>query len=258
MIGMAAISMSCGTKSPASATNQLAFDSIVVDTTVSQTEGKDTPNCQLSLHLLYAKGPNDTAINDSIIRSGIFMADYWKHEGKSMAMQNAAEAFKQSYIKRYREECGQLLKEGFNGPACYYTYDVKSKLLENGKEGITTYIAQAYTYAGGAHGIGFTVVKNIDKKTGKIIQKSDIIKDGKEKAVDQLIVKQLLKQYRAKSLEALKDSGVFAFSDVYTPRNFILGKDSVTFIYQTDEIAPHALGEIRATVAYKDIEGSAK
>ena len=47
---------------------------------------------------------------------------------------------------------------------------------------------------------------------------------------------------------------MFALGEPYVPDNFVLGKDSVTFIYQPYDVAAYALGTIRASVAYSDIE----
>ena len=68
------------------------------------------------------------------------------------------------------------------------------------------------------------------------------------------IIKSLSAQYKTDGLDGLKDKGVFALGEPYVPDNFVLGKDSVTFIYQPYDVAAYALGTIRASVAYSDIE----
>ena len=45
-----------------------------------------------------------------------------------------------------------------------------------------------------------------------------------------------------------------ADGEVYLSENFILGKDDITFIYGEDEIAPHAVGEIRVKVDLDDLK----
>lgn len=64
----------------------------------------------------------------------------------------------------------------------------------------------------------------------------------------------LSRTYKAANLDGLKEKGVFAFSEPFVPDNFVLGKDSVTFVYQPYEIAAYALGTIKASVAYSDLD----
>lgn len=118
---------------------------------------------------------------------------------------------------------------------------------------VINYIATVYYYGGGAHGMGQTIVKNINAKTGKIVQLSDVFVPGYEKTLVAKLSDKLKEFFKVENDEGLKEN-IFVDS-LYVPDNFILGKDNITFIYNSDEIAAHAVGEIRFEFAKSDLEG---
>ncbi len=173
--------------------------------------------------------------------------------GSHADIRQVVDEFVAAYISDYLEECKKLMAMGINGASLNYTYMVKSDIRHE-KEGVTTYSFETYSYTGGAHGTSLTRVLNFDSATGRKIGKADFFTAGSDSIVTGKIVECLSRTYNADNLEGLKEKGVFAFSEPFVPDNFVLGKDSVTFIYQPYEIAAYALGTIRASVAYSDLD----
>lgn len=253
---IAAFSSCDGQSKTASDVDSLAFDSIVVDTVAMLDSGKNDAKCEISLCVLYATGANAEVVNDSILTSGIFNVNMYKptlKAGTHADIRQAVDDFVAAYIADYREECKKLMSMGVNGVPLNYTYMVKSGVSHE-KAGVTTYSFETYSYTGGAHGTSLTKALNFDSATGKKIGKADFFVAGSDSVVTDKIVESLSRTYKAANLDGLKEKGVFAFSEPFVPDNFVLGKDSVTFVYQPYEIAAYALGTITASVAYSDLD----
>lgn len=256
LIGFAMTVMhSCGGSAKAMTdADTLSFDTINVDTIVPFSDAEDSPRCELKLNILCAKGPNSDLINDSIIKY-LFNDNMYKPADDAptgQTIEQAKDSFVVSYIKYYKEECAELARAGVLGASSNYEYVVNTKVI-NGRDNIVNYIIEGYSYTGGAHGSSFTVAMNFDTATGVCIQKDNAFVNTPDSVIQSKIIDKLLSEYKVKDMEGLKNIGVFAFSDAYVPDNFILGLDSVTFIYMSDEIAPHALGEIRVSLAYPEL-----
>lgn len=252
---IAALSSCGGQTKGSSDADSLVFDSIVVDTVVTLNGGDDSVRCEIKMNILYAVGANADAVNDSIMNSGI-LTDMWKAAEKpdsGITMRQAVDRFVASYIAGYREECGKMVNEGLSGASLNYEYIVKTSAAE-GRPGVITYLSDIYSFTGGAHGMNLVKAMNFDTATGAKIGKADFFAADADSVVTEGIIKNLSAQYKTDGLDGLKDKGVFALGEPYVPDNFVLGKDSVTFIYQPYDVAAYALGTIRASVPYSDIE----
>lgn len=255
---LAAAMSSCGGRARGPVDGRgLSFDSIVVDTAVSATGREGSPKCALRLNILYAKGANAEVVNDSINCSGLFSFHCGKPMGSHPAgfeVRKAVDGFVRAYVENYRKECGELVRQGLAGASCNYEYVVNTSVLK-GREGIVTYMAEGYSYTGGAHGVSFARAMNFDTATGKMIGLEDFFTEGCDSLLKGRLTDCVAAKFKVPGLDGLRELGVFSFADVYVPDNFILGADSVTFIYMSDEVAPHAVGEIRASLAYSDLKG---
>lgn len=253
-LGMTMGLFSCGQKTASAVSDELAFDSIVKDTTVVLTHGTDTGRCTLHMSVLFAQGKNAQAVNDTLLSSGIFLNGFCDTALVGMTVQKAIDTYAQTFIDTWRRECEPLLKDGFSGPAATYSYEVSTS-VQPGRDSTVTYLASSYLFTGGAHGTGVSLAMNFDTRSGRLLGLDDVFRHGYEVTTNRLIVERLLREQCVKDEAALKEMGIFDFCDVFTTGNFILGKDSITFIYQQDEVAPHAVGEIRVAIPYKDLDG---
>jgi len=233
--------------------DDIEFDSVTVDSTCSLTDAKDAPTCKISLCIQYAKGNKAQMINDTLLRSGILTPDYLSLSHEKITMKEAVDSFVNRYIADYKQDYGQLYREDHEHGASYNCiYKVKTH-TENGGNGILNYIASISSYGGGAHGIDQTLVKNFNVKTGHLIGLNDIFVPGYEQDLKDLIIKKMTEKFNVKDLDGLKKQYIFADNNVYISENFILKDDSITFIYCEDEIAPHAVGEIRIGIDKSEI-----
>lgn len=234
--------------------DSISFDSIKLDSTVSLTEDTAGPRCHVELCITYAKGKNAEQINDSIIRSGILSPDYFSITSQKITIPQAVDSFVTRYLSEYKKDYGELYKSDKEHSASYNCEYIVNTNVEQQSDKYYTYIANIYNYGGGAHGSSITIIKNIDAETGKIVTLKDLFVPGYEHELNQLIIKDLCKQFNAKDLKDLNDKTVFMGMDVYASENFIIGKKSITFVYSPDEIAYHAAGEIRVEISNSDLK----
>jgi hypothetical protein len=232
--------------------NGIAFDSIVVDTVAPLFDGADSAKATIHLDILYAKGKMQDKINASILKAGILVPDYMVLGGKSLTFKQNIDTFVTKYISDYRADFGEIYKQEPKSTQLNVEYTVNTSVSE-GKGGVINYIASIYQFSGGMHGTTQTIVKNIDSKTGKLLTLQDFFVPGYEEGLNKLILDKLTDMFKVKDLEGLKQQSIFADDNVYAPDNFIVNKKSVTFIYCEDEIAPHALGEIRVEISNSDL-----
>lgn len=230
-----------------------AFDSIVTDTTVAlEPSDAASPKAHVQLCLLYAKGADAQSLNDSILASGVLESDGVTANYAGKSPQESVKAFLDAYFAQYRKDCSERYKGNKSVPANSYEFISKGRLADNGN--YVTLVFDTYDFKGGANGVSRQVVKNIDRRTGKMVARKDLFAKVPESKVADLIVEDFCRQFHAKDLKALGDTpGIFFGMKPYVARDFMMGRDSVTFVYGSDEIAPHAMGVVKAHVALRDL-----
>ncbi len=234
--------------------DSITFDSIKVDSTVALDEDASSPRCHVSLSITYAKGKRADYINDSIIRSGILSPDYFSISSEKISIEQAADSFVRRYLSEYKKDYGELYKADKTHSTSYNCEYIVSTYVMQESDNYYTYVANIYNYGGGAHGSSVVITKNINVKNGKIVALKDIFVPGYERELNDAIVKNLCDNYDVKDLNGLREKTIFMGIDVYAPDNFIIGKKNITFIFSPDEIASHAMGEIRVKIDNDDIK----
>lgn len=227
----------------------LSFDSLVVDTATQVINGKDTLKATVHIQLMLAKGEGAEKVNDSIWKAGAFTEDFLPKNEAGMTVEQKVHAFAKNFLDSYRKDCADLIKEGLARESFSYSYDVTSTVAENKKDSLFNYHLDGYIYMAGAHGSSISIARNFKMGSGDVINKTSLLTKNGEQSIKKLILKDLAKQFEVKDSTALKDIGMFFDMDSYVPDNFIIKPDSITFIYQSDEAAPHAMGEIRSTLS---------
>lgn len=247
--------MACGgSGSNDEADQELSFETIVRDTTIKLSNDPSSPQAEVHLNILYATGKNAETVNDSLLRSGILTPDYLSASGSKMNAVEAIDSFIIKYAADYKQDFGRLYaadKEHATSYSIQYSCNTKT---DNGRKDIINYVAEVYSYAGGAHGVNMTIAKNINKETGKILKLSDVFVPGHDQTLTEMIVEKLCKQYDAKDLKELQGKGLFVDMDPYVSENFILQDGQITFLYCDSEIAPHAMGEIKVEIDNSDLK----
>ncbi|MCQ2252753.1 MAG: DUF3298 and DUF4163 domain-containing protein [Bacteroidales bacterium] len=236
----------------------LVFDRVVFDTTAYYSKNAEGPKCSISIKMDYAKGPNAHLINDSILKSGIFLDEELKR-GEKKTVPRAIDIVVKNHIKNFKKDVKELEKDGGDLEAmkeCYFGVETK---VAYGRDSIINYTARYDSYLGGAHGWYNSYALNFDPRTGKMIKLGDFVAEGAQDKVCELIVAKICKDFNCQTEDDLRDNeGIFGVFDPYVPENFVIGKDSVTFFYQCEEVGPYAVGEIVTKFSYAELEGLIK
>lgn len=246
--------VACGKKQGTVRVAGYEIDSVVIDTTVALTSQEGAPTCQLSLHLHYLKEDKAQGLNDTLLRAGILLPDYFSLSKEKLTVKELADSFVGRYLEEYLTEYAPLYRADQEHATAYNVeYRVHTRFQESAN-GVLTNLADVYSYGGGAHGIKQTLALNIDTDKGTIIRLSNLFQEGTEAQLKEKIVEQMARQRDVEGLEGLQGQGIFSDGEVYASENFILTKDAITFIYGEDEIAPHDVGEIRVEIDKDDIQ----
>ena len=233
---------------------EAAFDSVVVDSTVRlDPADKGSAAAHVKISLVFATGSKGEALNNAMLASDALKAANMKkpvYEG--LTIKQAVGRFVQSYMETYKKLCTPSYKQNKSVAGNSYDFELTGKVMAGDK--YSAVVLDKYEFAGGAHGQSSVVTINVDNSTGRVLTKQDLLNGKDDKKVAELIVQNFCKQYGKKNLQELGDQpGLFFGMTPYVPDNFVIGGDSVTFIYGSDEVAPHALGVVKAKVALKDL-----
>ena len=250
----------------------IVFDSIATDSTTRLTDSREMPSGELSIHLAYANpqggDPQSVAaawkINQALLASGPLMPDYMagvrlgstKGLTPKSYMQKALRQIADNFGKLYKADYLALYKEVADfSPSYSRSYTVRTKVTQ-ANDSLVNYVAETYYYDGGAHGQSTTWARNFNTRTGSIVKLDNILRPGYKRPLTQLIVDKLVRQFNVASLHQLQDEAyVFMNMEPYVPKNYLISDEGITFIYCQDEIAPHAVGEIRLTLTNKQLAG---
>ena len=252
------VGLSCSSRQKAVRVGGYEIDSVVLDSTLALTTAEGAPRCKLSLHLHYLKEEKANKMNDTLLRAGVLTPDYFSLSREKLSVKALVDSFAGRYLQEYLDEYGPLYRADQEHASSYNVeYQVHSR-FEEGDDDILNYFTEVYTYGGGMHGIKQTLVLNIDTRKGNIIRLEDLFEEDAAQKLAELITEQFCQQLKVKSLEELREKGLFVNTDVYASGNFVLSKKSLTFIYGEDEIAPHDQGAFRIEISKKDLKGLLK
>lgn len=222
---------------------------------VSVVDKDGAPKCRISLEVKYVKGNDKRARNiNNAIEEQLFRFN-------DLTMQQAVDSFANVYTSEYRENMSPLYREEDDKDTNHAWYEFRYELetdTQDGKDDCLVYIAELSMYEGGAHGIEGKLAFNFDKKTGRQITCEDIFVKGYEHRLEEILLKKLMEQTNTHSLEELQEEGYLFSMDFYVSQNFILGKKSITFIYNPYEIAAYALGRTELVLSYSELKAIMK
>ena len=169
----------------------------------------------------------------------------------SMDPEAAALAYKDALAQEYREENLPMLEEeGLENSASLNWSDLVSGSIEGQKDNILSYVVEHHAFRGGAHGMTAVTAYNFDTKSGKEIQETDFFKNGYEEKLTKLLTARL-----PEAVGGPENMEMLFIQEVEPNDNFYITEDGVTYIYNHYEIAPYAMGIIKITIPWNELEG---
>ena len=229
------------------------FETVTADKTVVISNEEMSPQCSVHLKLEQAIADNNHCgelINEAVI------AKLLNIQGESN-VKKAAERFADDYTEAYMRNLLPLYNEDRSDTTkrSWYEYHyIIEATAGKGTENTIVYDATIDYYEGGAHSINQQIVMNFDSKTGQQLTLADIFATGYEKPLKTILLKALKNKTGCTSMKELHNQGYLYSMDMFPTENFILGNETITFIYNPYEIAPYELGSTELTIPYVDID----
>jgi len=227
------------------------FDEVKVERTVSISGEKDAPQCHVMLSILQASDTTGEAarrINEAVVGQLFYMEE--------LSVRAAADSFANSYTRDYVRNIGQLYRDDRGDeskrPWYEYRYVITTEVVHL-REATTCYKTTLEYYEGGAHGIRQLLTQNFDDATGRKVTLRDILVDGYEQPLSDILLGKLLEKTGAKDMAQLHERGFLYSMDMYPSENYILSDDGVTFVYNPYEIAPYSEGMIELNVGKDEL-----
>lgn len=185
----------------------------------------------------------------------------------SLMPEVAVDSFKNTYIRDYRAEVGELYQADLDLssdresiPAWYGQTYTLFTYVEEGHTGVLNVSASTFVESGGAHPNQWQRWMNFDTVTGKLLQKTDVFKAGAQSALEAMLLDKLIALQAEEnpgqtieSLEDLQNIGILQLTDMFIPNNFLLAKDKVLFLFNRYDIAPYSVGEIVLEATYEEL-----
>ena len=247
ILGMALLTVSCGSDE-----DSVVFKTVTADKTVALTNEGNSPTCAVHLKLeeaTEASGHAGELINAAVMKRLL--------DREEKSMQLAAEAFADTYTESYKSTMLPLYNEDRSDStkrAWYQYHYIIETSTQKGSKGTIAYLASINYYEGGAHGINQLITLNFEAKTGRQLTLSDIFATGYEQPLKDVLLKALKAKTGCTTLTALRNKGYLYSMDIFPSENFILGEETITFIYNPYEIAPYEKGSVELTLSYSDID----
>ena len=232
-------------KSSSSATFSRFSDSSLVP--VSNASG--SPKGKFEVDLLM---PGILTSNEALFRkiSEIIDKDHESsHAGIRAVFMTASEKFKDQYLKTNKELYAQYGNECF---ACNWEKKIMLTPIFFNKRYISLNISK-YAYTGGAHGMLQNTIFNVDKKSGEILTLEDLVPNGSEKRLSEIITAHVTRSLGLDESTSLRKAGFFN-KTLPPASNFAVTPYGLLFVYNPYEIAPYSMGIITVFIPEKELE----
>lgn len=234
----------------------ISFENVIVDTTLAllPEQQKQTPCCNIHIDMLMAKGRYANKINNKLMRCGILSPDYLRETSHRLTPIQKLRIFVDRYLQDYRSNFSTMYRHDMKHANMYQAkYHIITQVQSKAKY-VLNYIADIEVQLGSNEVTHLTLIRNFDSRNGNMYHLSDLFVPGYNNRLKDLITKSLCKYIKVKDINELHQKMIFANGDVYAPDNYIIGEKQIEFIYQTGEIAPQEMGQIRIKIDQDDLK----
>ena len=110
------------------------------------------------------------------------------------------------------------------------------------------YSISYYCYRGGAHGYSTLSLIVFDRKSGEVITEDNLFADGWLAPVSGLMQERVMEELQEEVREFVQKEGIVPNA------NFSVSEDGVEWLFQPDDILPHAFGPLTVTLSWKELK----
>lgn len=252
LIACAFVFSSCGSKM--NNKKRLAFDSIKINRSEHLFADKHKPYCNLIINMAYPNVCDNASLKDTLTKS--IIAFCLGNDYIHFNIPTAVQKYTTDYLSNYRKELEPNFKQESDS-SVYQWYNYyrsiigKVKYLKND---LLTYEMNFNEYTGGAHNMYATTYESFDLKRMRSIKLSDLFKPNFQNQLTAIIVKQLLKDKKVRSVGELTDKGYGSTGNITPTENFYFDSDGMNFVYNIYEIAPYSVGIVTVHIDFDDLK----
>lgn len=228
----------------------VTFNRIEMNDTTRLIPQDDSPYCRFIIDMEQASKPDSVAhlINNAIVRQAFSQED--------VMLKTAADSFKTYKSAQYRLQLTDLYRSdkasGITSDWYDYAYSFKGR-HSNGYHNCICYQIDTKRYEGGVNAVCETFYMNFNPETGKQLTLKDVFTPESTPALLQELTESLEEKFKCDS-NGLHKKGILNHIPLFITENFKLGTDSITFLYNTYEIAPYNIGTISLQIPYRKIK----
>ena len=161
------------------------------------------------------------------------------------------EEFPHKAVNVFIERLQNQYEQDDLSPEVYDHYIGEAKY---GRGGVINYFMNEDFYGGGAHPTSVTSILRFNTQTGEKIELYEFFTDTCSTTLCGKLTKRLMDYVGVTTLDSLHELGYLDMLDMYVTENFFLDKDSISFFYNTYDIAPYAVGPTTLTFSYDELK----
>lgn len=231
---------------------QLTFERLEAEKSVKLSNEELSPLCSVSLKMDCAtkeSGEVGEKINSAIV--------YRLFNQDGVGMQAAMDQYTNAYTLSYKQHMLPLYNEDradTTKRSWYEFHYIINATAEQTSSRTLAYLATIDYSEGHANSIHQLIPLNFYSKTGQQILPKHIFVAGYEPHLTRLLLKALMEKTETQTLNQLKEKGYLTTVDMYVPENFIVGDNTITFIFNPSEIASLELGTIELVLTYAQMK----
>lgn len=231
---------------------KLTFEMIEAGKSVRLSNEERSPLCSVSLKMASAtkeSGKIGEKINAEVV--------YRLFNQEGIGLEGAMEQYVEQYCSSYRAHMLPLYNEDRSDTTKRQWYEfhyIINSTTEQTSPNTLAYLATVDYSEGHANSIHQLLPINFYTTTGDYIRNSDIFVDGYETQLNPLLLKALMEREEVNTLDSLKEKGYLQTVDIYSPENYIVGDNTITFIYNPSEIASLEQGTIEIVLTYAQMK----
>ena len=231
---------------------KLTFEMLEAEKSVKLSNEDRSPLCSVSLKMASATKQSGK-IGEKINAEVVYRLFNQEGIGLEGAMQQYVDQYCSSYrshmLPLYNEDCADTTKRQW-----YDFHYIINSTTEQTSRNTLAYLATVDYSEGHANSIHQLLPINFYTTTGDYIKTSDIFVDGYESQLNPLLLQALMQREDVNTLDSLKEKGYLQTVDIYPPENYIVGDNTITFIYNPSEIASLSLGTVQLVLTYAQMK----
>ena len=227
--------------------NSFQFETEILKQNSEGCENNNSGNCaKIKIEYIILKNLPDLSAMEKI--NSKIQKELLRPIGRERGNKNF-EVLMQNFIDEYNN-----FKKEF--PEAQQEWEIDRKAVNNfNDDNILSCTFSEYSYLGGAHPNTFLTLTNFNLKSGEIIELPDILIDGYLGELNSIAEPIFRKEKELTEDINLTEAGFWFDDDKFNiNNNFTIGKDGLTFYYNSYEITAYAYGPTELFISYKSIK----